>query len=106
MSKWYGVIGYAESIEETPGKWVEPIVERFYYGDMVRNYRRLQDTQHLNDSVNISNVLSIVADPYAEQNFHSMRYAEFMGVKWKITDVEVQRPRLQLTLGGLYTNGK
>ena len=105
MSKWYGVIGYAETVETAPGVSREVITERFYYGEVTRNHRRLQDTQHLNDSINIANVLTIVADPYAEQHFHSMRYAEFMGVKWKITDVEVQRPRLQLNLGGLYTNG-
>lgn len=31
-----------------------------------------------------------------------MRYAEFGGVKWKVTDVKVQYPRLILTFGGIY----
>ena len=50
----------------------------------------------------ISNDISILSVPYAVNNFHSMRYIEFMGAKWKVSDVEVQYPRLLLTLGGLY----
>ena len=102
MAKYYGLIGYAETVETAPGVWKEQITERVYYGDVIRNSRRLQPTEHLNDDINISNQISIVADPYAINNFHSMRYAEFMGAKWKVSDIEVQYPRLLLTLGGVY----
>lgn len=102
MAKWYGEIGFAETVETKPGVWVEQITSRNYYGDTIRNSRRLQSANQLNDNINISNQISIVADPYANNNFHSMRYAEFMGTKWKISDVEVQYPRLILTLGGVY----
>lgn len=102
MAKWYGIIGYAESKETKPGVWTEHITERFYAGDIVRNTRRLQSDDQLVDNISISNALSIVSDPYANQNFHSMRYAKFMGTAWKITNVEVQSPRLLLTLGGEY----
>lgn len=105
MAKWYGVIGYAETVETKPGIWGEQITKRNYYGDLFRNSRRLQSTDKVNDDINISNQLSIVADPYAINNFYSMRYAEFSGAKWKITDVEVQYPRLILTLGGVW-NGQ
>ena len=102
MAKWYGNIGYADLVETSPGVWEEHITERSYYGDVIRNTRRLQSTEHLNDDVNVSNELSIIADPYAINNIHSMRYAEFTGAKWKVSNVEVQYPRLKLTLGGLY----
>lgn len=103
MAKWFGKIGYGETVETKPGVWTEQITEREYYGDLIRNSRRLQSVaDKVNDDINISNQLSIVSDPYANENFHSMRYAEFMGSKWKITDVEVQYPRLTLTLGGVY----
>lgn len=101
MAKWYGKIGFsAGTVEKTPGVWKDEIVERSYYGDLVRNSRRLQSSDKVNDDLNISNQLSIVADPYANENFHAIRYANFMGTKWKVTDVEVQYPRLILTLGG------
>lgn len=102
MAKWHGKVGYAETVETQPGIWEEQITERPYYGDLIRNTRRLQNSGGVNDNVNIGNQISIVADPYANQNFHSMRYAEHLGVKWKVTDVDVQFPRLILSLGGEY----
>lgn len=102
MAKYYGKIGYCKQVETTPGVWEEKITVRQYYGDLIKNTRRLQSTDQVNDDINISNEISILADPYANENFHSMRYAELMGTKWKITNVEVRYPRLILTLGGLY----
>lgn len=102
MAKWYGKIGYAESVESEPGDWDEVITERSYYGELERNTRALQNSEGTNKNVNISNQISILADPYANQNFHAMRYAEFMGTKWTISNVEVSYPRLKLTLGGVY----
>ena len=104
MAKFYGVIGYAETVETRPGIWEKQITERHYYGDVTRNTRRFQSSDKLNDNINISNEISIVADPFANQNFHSMAYVEFMGAKWKITNVEVQYPRLILSIGDVYND--
>lgn len=106
MAKWYGKIGFAETKEDRPGIWSEHITEYEYFGDVLQNKRRLQSANQLNDNIEVSNRISIVSDPFANQNFHSMRYIEFMGAKWKISEVEVQYPRLILTVGGLYTNGE
>lgn len=105
MAKWFGAIGFAEMVETVPGVWKEEIVPHNYYGDLIQNTRRLQSADQLNDNINVANEISIVADPFANENFHSMRYVEFMGAKWKISNVRVQYPRLILTVGGLY-NGK
>ena len=102
MAKWCGIIGYAEQVETTPGVWSEQITERKYYGDVIRNNRRLQSAGKLNDDINVGNEISIIADPFANNNFHSMRYVDFMGTKWKVTTVDVQYPRLILSLGGVY----
>ena len=102
MAKFCGVIGYAITRETEPGIYVEEIVENEYYGDVIKNTRRLREASKVNDDINISNQISIVADPFANNNFHAMRYIMFMGAKWKITEVEVQYPRLILSIGGLY----
>lgn len=102
MAKWFGKIGYAVTEETVPGVWKESITEREYYGDLIRNTRRLQSANQVNDNIDVSNEISIVADPYANENFHSMRYVEFMGTRWKINSVDVQYPRLTLSLGGVY----
>ena len=102
MAKFYGKIGYADTKETAPGVWVEQITERNYYGELVRNTRRLESSGNLNDNINIANEISIVADPYANAHFHEMRYVEFQGARWKVSNVEVKYPRLILTLRGLY----
>lgn len=102
MAKVYVKVGYADTVETAPGVLEEQITERDYYGELLRNSRRLQTASQVNDDINISNEISILSDPYAIQNFHSIRYVEFMGTKWKAPTVEVQYPRLILSLGGVY----
>lgn len=102
MPKFYGKIGFEESVESVPGVWEETITERNYYGEVVRNTRKLVASNHLNDDISINNEISIIADPYAKDHFHSMRYVEFLGTTWEVTSVEVQYPRLILSLGGVY----
>ena len=102
MPKFYGSIGYAISKETAPGVWVEDIVEHEYSGNVYRNTRKLQSGNQVNDSIDISNEISILSDPFANENFHSMRYVTYMGAKWKVSSVEVRYPRLILTVGGLY----
>lgn len=105
MAKFYGVIGYAETVETKPGVWEEQIIERSYRGDMNRHSRRLEPGEAINDDINVYNEFSIVADPYAIGHIHAMRYIKYQGAAWKISNVSVQYPRLLLTSGGLYTNG-
>ena len=102
MAKFYGAIGYAETIETRPGVWVEQITERNYYGDLIRNTRRLESSGELNDNININNEISILSDPYAIDHFHAMRYVVFSGTKWKISSVDIKYPRIVLSIGGVY----
>lgn len=104
MAKFRGVIGFAGATEIRPGIWDDGITEKIYSGDLLQNTRRLSGAQ-ANDDITISNEISIVADPYARSNFHSIRYAEFMNTKWKVTNVRVQYPRIILELGGVW-NGQ
>lgn len=106
MAKFYGPIGYAETEETSPGVWTEVVTERNYYGDITRNSRTIQNGENLNDDLNVSNVVSIVADAFAYQNFHKIRYVRWMGADWKISNVEVQHPRLILSIGGVYNGNK
>ena len=102
MAKWFGKIGFAEQAKTAPGVYTDEIVFREYYGDVIRNTRRLQSTDQVNDDISISNEISIVADPYAMNNFHSMRWVELMGTKWKAVSVDVQHPRLIISLGEVW----
>lgn len=104
--RWYGKIGYAiPSNEITPGVWDDRIEEREYRGDIIRNSRRWNDSNSINGELSISTQISILSDPYIIGNFQNIRYVEFMGTRWKVTEVTPQYPRLVLTLGGVY-NGQ
>lgn len=105
MSKWAGHVGYGIERQTTDGVWVNEIVERLYYGDMNRVASSSQQGEGLNDDIQLKNDISIIADAYALQNFTLIKYVTIMGVKWKVRSVEVQRPRLLLSIGGVY-NGQ
>lgn len=102
MAKYYGTVGYVETVETSPSVYTETFVERNYYGDFTKIYRRLTASESINDNVTINNIISIVSDPYACENFCNIRYATWMGHKFKVDSVDVQPPRLILTLGGLF----
>lgn len=104
MNRWCGKIGFAEQVQTAQSVWTEKITERTYRGDILRNTRRLQDSQEkISYNISISNQISVVADAYIRDHFIDMRWVEFMGVKWKATEVDAsQAPRLIITLGELW----
>lgn len=103
--KFYGKIGFGETVEKDDGIWVDTIIEKDYYGDILKNVKRSEDAAKVNDDISLSNQLSIVSDPYLTNHFHAIKYVTMFGTNWKVTSVEVQFPRLLLTLGGVY-NGQ
>lgn len=102
MAKFYGVVGYVESVETAPGVYTEIATERKYYGDILKNVKKYVASEYLNDNLTISNSISILADAYAYDHFFAIRYVNWMGANWKVTEVEVHRPRLILSLGEVY----
>lgn len=102
MSKFYGKVGYVDVIEVAPDVFDEEITERLYSGDVLRMSKSWQNSEHLNDNLQVNIQISIVGDPYAYNHFHTLRYVEWMGTLWKITSAEPQYPRIILTIGGVY----
>lgn len=102
MAKYCGKIGYVENVETSLQSVTEVVTEHLAYGDVEKNRDRVRDDGKVNSDIVVNNVLSIVADQYAWDHFFAIRYAWWMGKRWKVESVEVRRPRLILTLGGLY----
>ena len=102
MARFYGKVGFGQT--EDLGNGVhEVVVEyRMYSGDVVRNSRAIEDAQKVNDNFRVSNSISIVSDPHANEHFFAIRYVDWAGTLWEVTDVEVASPRLLLRLGGKY----
>lgn len=108
MARFHGMVGYATPMETPPGSgiWKDNIVELPYFGDVVRNIRRTEESEGVNDDIAINNAISIVADEYANQHFFKIKYVRWAGVYWKISSVEVRHPRLILNMGGVYNGPK
>jgi hypothetical protein len=102
MSRCSGLIGYALAGETQPGVWTENITEKIYYGDVVRDNRRIVDQGEINGSININNNISVVSNKFMLDNLAFMRYITFANSKWKISSVDIRSPRVVITLGGLY----
>jgi hypothetical protein len=102
MAKWSGLIGYALAEETQPGVWTEVITENKYFGDIVKDNRKVINQGEINSSVNISNSISVVSNKFMLENMAFMKYITFMGSKWNISLVDVKPPRLIISIGGLY----
>jgi hypothetical protein len=105
MARFFGRVGFGNSVETAPGVWADEIVEHSYFGDVIRNARNLKEGENLNFDLSVQNSISIVADQYANEHFFTIRYVEWAGTLWTVTSVEVQSPRLLLRLGEVY-NGQ
>jgi hypothetical protein len=102
MARYHGKIGFGESVEGSPGVFADQILEHSYFGDVIRSSRKLTEGEDLNQDLSIGNSISIVANAYALEHIFAIRYVEWAGVNWTVTDVEVQSPRLILRLGEVY----
>ena len=83
LAYWYGV-----------GK----IDSDVYY----KTCKMLNKIYSIDDNIKINNTISIMADSYLLNNIYAIKYVTWMNTRWKITDIEIERPHLKLTLGGLY----
>jgi hypothetical protein len=100
--RYYGKIGYFDTVETKPGLFENQMIYKTYKGDVLRNYKRNQDGSKVNSDISVNNSISIVADPYAREHFFNIKCVEWQGALWTVSSVEVQYPRLILELGGLY----
>ena len=105
MAKFYGKIGYVKTEETEPGVWVTVPIEKTYFGDVYRSTKSWQNAQKVNDDINISAEISVVADPYLLSHLHNIRYVRYSDAVWEVNTIDPQYPRVNLSLGGLY-NGK
>lgn len=110
MARFFGVVGYGDSVEtqteeEIPtgsGVWIDQITEVEYYGDVIRDTRKLDSGENLNSDITVGNSISIIADEYAINHFFKIKYVRWAGTLWTVTNVEVKSPRLILSLGSVY----
>jgi hypothetical protein len=102
VTRFAGKVGYGLLEEVEPGVHEDVITEISYVGDVVSESRQQSDGTNVHPNISVNNSISIVADAQAERHFLDIRYVEWAGRRWTVTDVKVQRPRLILRLGEVY----
>lgn len=102
MARFSDVIGFGHSGETKPGVWEDVIVEKSYRGDVLRNTVKSTQGENVNNNLSLGNSISILADAYANENLTAIKYVRWMGTLWTVSDIEVQRPRLILSIGEVY----
>lgn len=107
MARFCGEVGFVEDVENPAGSgiWKHLVTEVLYKGDVLRNAKRNETGTGANDNITINNRISILSDPYGFNHFFAIRYVKWMNALWNVSSVEVEYPRLILTLGGIY-NGE
>lgn len=106
MARFYGNVGFVHTAETKLGVYENQETVKQYTGDVLSDRRRWEQTSDTrNSNLTIDNRISIVSDSYALENFSYIRFVEWMGVKWSVTNLEIQLPRLILTIGEVY-NGE
>lgn len=102
MARFADVVGFAVQTETRPGYFEDVITEREYLGDVRRAARQAITGDKQNDDYTLENTIEIVADEFANGNILAIRYVKWAGAHWKVSNVEIQHPRLLLRLGGVY----
>ena len=107
MAKYSGMLGYVMSAkEDPPGIWKpSAVVEKLGRGDLFGQTINNEDVGGLSDGITINNQLSIIMDPFVNKNLESLKYVILYGTRWEIKSMTINRPRIILTLGGVY-NGE
>jgi len=107
MARFYGKIGYSVSGTLVDGVWSDDIIERAYYGTILNETRTHESAEKVNDDIRLTSRISVVADLFAFENYANIKYVKDQaGAFWEVTSVELKRPRLVLSTGGVYHGSK
>ena len=106
MSKFYDIVGFSKVEETSDGVYYPSVIEKFYKGDVLKDYRRWVSGTDVNPSPSLSNTISIISDQFSYENCYAIKYVRYLGVYWEVTGIEIDIPRLKLTLGGVYNGPK
>lgn len=108
MAKFAGLVGYVTQEESAPGVWSPVENPKPMKGDIIRqsstngNGSRIGDTGKVNDDITLGHRVSLLGDAYAFENYFSIKWVQIGSKKWTVTSVEMQRPRVIVSLGGLW----
>lgn len=103
--RYFGKVGFGIPTDLGDGVWSDDMIERAYKGVINNAVQSVQESDKVNDDVRLQHRIEIMADAFAQENYSRIKYVELTGSLWTVQSVEIQRPRLLLTVGGPW-NGR
>lgn len=104
--RYSGRIGFKVTAPREPGStiYVPTVIWKKYKGEVPRMLSKWTPSESgINDNIDISHTISIVADPFLSHNYRSIFAVEFADDFWDVKSIEIVPPRLRITIGGVYT---
>lgn len=103
MTRYSGKIGFVqEQVETSPGVFTDKVVERRLTGSVIQQGVNMQSSDVIHDDLTMGVSLFLVADSYSYEKLMHIRYATYLGARWKVINITSERPRLTLQLGGVW----
>lgn len=102
MAKYAGEVGYVTTVETRPGIFTPSEHVRFMRGDIISQSKRYEGGAKVNDDISLNNRITLLGDAYSFANYMFLKFVTIDGRRWKVSSVEVARPRLILTVGEEY----
>lgn len=100
--KYSGKVGYAVQTETAPGVWTKEIKEVHMYGDTLSYGAQPVSSDKVNQDVALSNEISLMGNPIIFENLSTLEYLILSGIKWEITSINLDPPRIKVALGGVW----
>jgi hypothetical protein len=102
MPKVVAYIGLVSASETAPGVYTNVASEIEIRGDFIQSRQRWNEPTEINQDVKLEHRISFVASQSVTQQIQNIRYVKIADVKWSVTTITTQPPRLVLALGGVY----
>lgn len=102
MAKYAGLVGYVSLVESPPGVWNQVSNPKRMRGDIIRQSSSNQNGDKVNSDITLNHRVSLIGDAYSLGNYSDIKWIEIDGKKWEVNSIEIQRPRIIVTLGGVW----
>ena len=102
MSKFWGPIGINRGPVQTAPGILEVVIEELEVSGEMRQLQLRWPQARMQEGLSANHVLSIVTPEDSDIDFTEVVYIVWQSRKWSVTSIQYKRPRVELTLGGLY----
>lgn len=102
MARFAGLVGYVTQEETSPGIWSSVEKSVMMKGELIRQSSNNRDAGKVNSDITLNHRVSLMGDSYSFDNYYNIKWVMVDKVKWEVSSIEIQRPRLILAIGGLW----